>query len=108
MIIYSTFTETSIARLFAAGLLPGILLALFYMGFIAVRVLINPSLEPKSDARATPRQLLMSLRAILPFLLLSFIVLGSIYGGFATPTESGALGIVGAIGFEALERKSSE
>src|SRR3546814_17167269 len=52
MIIYSTFTETSIARFFAAGLLPGILLALFYMCFIAVRVLINQNLAPKSDTRA--------------------------------------------------------
>ncbi|NVK60835.1 MAG: TRAP transporter large permease subunit, partial [Rhodobacteraceae bacterium] len=49
MIIYATFTETSIARLFAAGLVPGIVLALCYMGFIITRVLMNPKLAPKAE-----------------------------------------------------------
>ncbi|MWB79673.1 TRAP transporter large permease subunit [Pseudooceanicola sp. 216_PA32_1] len=97
MIIYATFTETSIARLFAAGLVPGILLALCYMGFIMARVLMNPSLAPKSTTRATPGDLGRALLDIVPFLMLIVIVLGSIYGGFATPTEAGAVGTVGAI-----------
>lgn len=107
MIIYATFTETSIARLFAAGLVPGILLALFYMAFIAVRVLMNPSLAPKDQGRATMRELGAALLDILPFLLLITIVLGSIYGGFATPTEAGAVGVVGAIAITGLYRKLS-
>ncbi len=97
MIIYATFTETSIARLFAAGLLPGILLALCYMGFIVARVLLNPKLAPKSDERASLGDLGRALLDIVPFLLLIVIVLGSIYGGFATPTEAGAVGTIGAI-----------
>ena len=97
MIIYATFTETSIARLFAAGLVPGILLALCYMGFIMVRVLVNPSLAPKVTTRATPGDLGRALLDIVPFLMLIVIVLGSIYGGFATPTEAGAVGTVGAL-----------
>jgi len=97
MIIYATFTEASIARLFAAGLVPGIVLALLYMGFIALRVLLNPSLAPKSGEPASLRQLGAALLDIVPFLLLIVVVLGSIYGGFATPTEAGAVGVVGAI-----------
>jgi len=96
MIIYATFTETSIARLFAAGLVPGILLALMYMGFIAGRVKLDPKLAPKNETKATPQELWAALLDIVPFLLLIFIVLGSIYGGFATPTEAGAVGVLGA------------
>lgn len=105
MIIYATFTETSIARLFAAGLVPGILLALCYMGFIMARVLMNPALAPRVETRATAGDLGRALLDILPFLMLIVIVLGSIYGGFATPTEAGAVGTVGAILIAALYRK---
>lgn len=107
MIIYATFTETSIARLFAAGLIPGILLALCYMGFIMLRVLMNPALAPKDTARATASELGHALLDIVPFLLLIMIVLGSIYGGFATPTEAGAVGTIGAILIAALYRRLS-
>ncbi|MEZ5652833.1 MAG: TRAP transporter large permease [Burkholderiaceae bacterium] len=105
MIIYSTFTDTSVARLFAAGLMPGILLALCYMGFIAARVLMNPALAPKDVARASSRELGAALLDIVPFVLLIGIVLGSIYGGIATPTEAGAIGVVGAILISALYRR---
>jgi len=107
MIIYATFTETSIARLFAAGLVPGILLALFYMAFIMVRALRNPSLAPRVETKATPADLMRAALDILPFLMLIFIVLGSIYGGFATPTEAGAVGTAGAILISGIYRKLS-
>ncbi|SUB02399.1 Neu5Ac permease [Pannonibacter phragmitetus] len=107
MIIYATFTETSIARLFAAGLVPGILLALFYMAFIAARVLLNPKLAPKTGIRSSWPELGAALLDIVPFLILIAIVLGSIYGGFATPTEAGAVGVLGAIAIAALYRRLS-
>ncbi|MBU1314509.1 MAG: TRAP transporter large permease [Alphaproteobacteria bacterium] len=107
MIIYATFTETSIARLFAAGLVPGLLLALCYMGFIAVRAWLNPRLAPRDETRATPRELGLAFLDILPFLMLVFIVLGSIYGGIATPTEAGAIGVVGALFISGIYRKLS-
>jgi tripartite ATP-independent transporter DctM subunit len=107
MIIYATFTETSIARLFAAGLVPGIVLALCYMGFIVARVLWNPSLAPKTDTRATLPELGRALLDIVPFLMLIVIVLGSIYGGFATPTEAGAVGTVGAVLISGIYRRLS-
>jgi len=105
MIIYATFTETSIARLFAAGLVPGIMLALCYMGFIIIRVQLNPNLAPRSDTKASAGTLARALLDIVPFLMLIVIVLGSIYGGFATPTEAGAVGTVGAILIAAVYRK---
>ncbi len=107
MIIYSTFTETSIARLFAAGLLPGILLAMLYMSFIIVRVLINPKLAPRQTERASSDEIIRSFFDIFPFLLLIFIVLGSIYGGLATPTEAGAVGVIGATLIAALYKRLS-
>lgn len=97
MIIYSTFTETSISKLFSAGLLPGILLAVFYMGLIVLRCSINKNLVPKDNKKLSIKELYTSGLDVLPFLLLIFIVLGSIYGGIATPTEAGAIGILGAM-----------
>ncbi len=107
MIIYATFTETSIAKLFAAGLLPGILLGLLYMGFIAVRSLLNPELAPKDESKSTPAEMIHALQNILPFFLLIITVLGSIYGGFATPTEAGAVGTIGAIVIAGFYRRLS-
>lgn len=107
MIIYAIFTETSIARLFAAGLVPGIVLAGLYMGFIMIRALLNPSLAPHDPTPASPRDLGKAFLDIVPFLLLIVIVLGSIYGGFATPTEAGAVGVIGAMLIAGLYRRLS-
>ncbi|MBM6550086.1 TRAP transporter large permease [Marinomonas ostreistagni] len=105
MIIYSTFTETSIAQLFSAGMLPGILLALFYMGLIMLRCTLNPSLAPRDHSKLTLAELAKAGLDILPFLMLIFIVLGSIYGGIATPTEAGAVGVIGAMIVAAIYRR---
>ena len=92
LIIYGTFTETSIARLFMAGFIPGFLLALIFMVFVGVVAILRPSVAPR-DSTIVP--FAMKLRALLdlvPFLLLMIAVLGGIYFGFATPTEAGAIG----------------
>lgn len=107
MIIYATFTETSIARLFAAGLIPGLVLAALYMGFIVLRVRLNPRLAPKVYQRLTWSEAVTAATQVAPFALLIFIVLGSIYSGFATPTEAGAVGVVGAVLISACYRKLS-
>ena len=107
LIIYATFTETSIARLFAAGLVPGLLLAALYMGFIVLRVRLNPKLAPEVNHSLTWDEFRTATRQVAPFMLLVFIVLGSIYGGFATPTEAGAVGVVGAMLISAAYRKLS-
>ncbi|WP_136484375.1 TRAP transporter large permease [Vibrio sp. H11] len=97
MIIYSTFTETSIAQLFSAGMLPGILLAAFYSGLIMIRCSLNRDLAPVDKSKLTFKELYHAALDVFPFLILIFIVLGSIYGGIATPTEAGAVGVLGAM-----------
>jgi C4-dicarboxylate transporter DctM subunit len=107
MIIYSTFTETSIAQLFSAGMLPGILLAAFYMGLIMIRCTMNPNLTPVDKSKITFKELTTAGLNVLPFLMLIFIVLGSIYGGIATPTEAGAIGVLGAMLVAGLYKRLS-
>jgi C4-dicarboxylate transporter DctM subunit len=97
MIIYSTFTETSVAQLFSAGVIPGILLAGLYILFIAVRVKLNPTLVPSDPNNCVDEELWRAALDVLPFGLLIVVVLGSIYGGLATPTEAGAVGVLGSI-----------
>lgn len=97
MIIYSTFTETSVAQLFSAGVIPGILLAGLYILFIAVRVKLNPTLVPSDTNNCVDEELWRAALDVLPFGLLIVVVLGSIYGGLATPTEAGAVGVLGSI-----------
>ena len=97
MIIYSTFTETSVAQLFSAGVIPGILLAGLYILFIAVRVKLNPTLVPFERENCVDEDLWRAALDVLPFGLLIVVVLGSIYGGLATPTEAGAVGVLGSI-----------
>nr|WP_067293972.1 TRAP transporter large permease [Marinobacterium profundum] len=96
MIVYATFTETSIPKLFMAGVLPGILLIGLYLSYIFIRVKINPALAPSSET-IEDKGLISSLFNVFPFVLLIGVVMGSIYGGIATPTEAGAIGAVGAM-----------
>jgi tripartite ATP-independent transporter DctM subunit len=94
MIVYATFTETSVSRLFAAGIIPGLAMTGLFMAFIAWRAIRHPGTAP----RAVPdgKGLGAMLSDLLPFVLLIGLVLGSIYGGVATPTEAAAVGVLGA------------
>ena len=92
MILYGTFTEVSIAKLFAAGLLPGILLALSFMCYIAVTAIRKPDMAPREAVMASAATILRTVADLLPFVVLIFTVLGGIYFGLVTPTESAALG----------------
>lgn len=98
MIIYGTFTDTSIAKLFIAGVVPGLLLCSLFMVYVAIRCLINPELSPRDaddDDRPASRQELAG--DVLPFLALIVLVMGGLYLGFTTPTE--AAGVGAAIAF---------
>ncbi len=97
MILYGTFTEISIAKLFAAGLIPGILLALFFMCYVGIRAIIKPSLAPREDSLDPGATILRTISDLLPFAILIVSVLGGIYFGLVTPTESAALGCAMAI-----------
>lgn len=92
MIIYSTFTNTSVAQLFVAGLIPGILLTLLFMAYVAARAIIDPSVAPSDNARPSLRAYLSAIIEVAPMAGLIFITLGCIYFGITTPTEAAALG----------------
>jgi tripartite ATP-independent transporter DctM subunit len=103
-IIYGVLVEESIGRLYMAGVVPGILLSLIFMGIIAAMVKIWPSLAPHEQAPSI-RIRLVGLLAMIPMLLLMFIVLGTIYLGVATPTEAAAFGVVAALMLAVRERQ---
>ncbi|MER1968545.1 TRAP transporter large permease subunit [Castellaniella sp. GW247-6E4] len=95
MIVYGIVSQTSIARLFLAGVLPGLLLMALFMGYIAVWAMLNREGVPTqaSDDQVRWRDV----GRIVPPIVLVFFVIGSIYGGWATPTESAVIGVAGAI-----------
>ncbi|MBO1111045.1 TRAP transporter large permease [Bordetella petrii] len=103
MIVYGVAADVSIARLFIAGIVPGILLAALFMGYIAWWALRNPGRIPAADQHMTLGQKLYQSRHLIPVLLLIAAVLGSIYAGIATATEAAAIGVVGALILSALQ-----
>jgi tripartite ATP-independent transporter DctM subunit len=97
MIVYGVAAEVSIARLFIAGILPGILLAGLFSGYLMLWAWRNPDKVPPADERMTLAEKLRQSRHLLPVILLIAAVLGSIYTGVATATEAAAVGVVGAL-----------
>jgi C4-dicarboxylate transporter DctM subunit len=90
-------TETSIGRLFLAGILPGLMMAVLLAITVTGQVMIRPDLAPRTAAAMTTGARWRSLGGVVPVLLLAVLVIGSIYGGVATPTEAGAVGAAGAL-----------
>ena len=97
MIVYGVTAEVSIARLFIAGVLPGLMLALLFSGYIMAWALLNPSKVPAADRHWTFLQKFAESRALIPVILLIASVLGSIYSGVATATEAAAVGVLGSL-----------
>ncbi len=110
LIVYGAEANVSIKDLFTAGIGPGILLALLYICYVLIRVRLNPAMGPVYDAPEAQMPFMQRLAflkgLILPFLLI-FGVLGSIYGGVATVTESAAIGAVGSLVVAAARRELS-
>jgi C4-dicarboxylate transporter, DctM subunit len=97
LIVYGVAAEVSIARLFIAGILPGIVLMLIFSGVLMAWALLNPDKIPPADAPMSFREKLAASNRLIPIVALILVVLGSIYTGYATPTESAVLGVVGAL-----------
>ncbi|CAN5669776.1 TRAP transporter large permease subunit [soil metagenome] len=97
MIVYGVSADVSIAKLFIAGVLPGILLALLFSGYIAIWALRHPDKIPPADAKLSFGQKINASRSLIPVTLLIISVLGSIYTGVATATEAAAVGVLGAL-----------
>ena len=106
MIIYGVMAEVSIAKMFAAGIIPGLILAGSYSGYIMVRCMINPVLAP-GGGKTDWAERLRSLKDLLPIMMLIFIVLGSIYTGIATPSESAVIGLVATVVMTVAKRQLS-
>jgi C4-dicarboxylate transporter DctM subunit len=104
MIVYGVTADVSIARLFVAGIIPGIVLAALFSGYLAVWAALNKQRIPEPDEVLSFPEKLRESRHLIPVVLLIGAVLGSIYTGIATATEAAALGVVGALVLSALQR----
>jgi tripartite ATP-independent transporter DctM subunit len=93
LIVYGAATDQSIARLFIAGVIPGMILALLFMGFVAVWAILNSSRMPASEPRIPWRERMGATRRLIPIFLLILGVIGSIYGGLASATEAAVVGV---------------
>lgn len=109
MIIFSLNTGASVGKLFAAGMLPGILLAVLVAIYISVRCLIQPQLGPAlpREERGGWKEKLVAVRSVLLPIVIVMLVLGSILSGVATLTESAAMGVLGAIASSLVYRTFS-
>jgi C4-dicarboxylate transporter DctM subunit len=103
MIVYGVAAEVSIAKLFIAGILPGIFLSILFMGYIMVWAWRNPSQVPVADAEMSFRQKVYQSRNLIPVMVLIACVLGSIYSGIATATEAAAIGVLGSLIISAFQ-----
>ena len=97
LIIYGVTVEESIAKLFIAGVIPGILLALLFMTYIVVWSIKNKKIMPVISEDFTFIEKIKKSGQLLPVILLIFAVIGSIYAGIATATEAASLGVLGAL-----------
>ena len=105
MIIYAILAEVSIGKMFMAGILPGLLLSGVYSAYIIFRGIKDPNIAPRAQESYTWKDRIIGLKDLAPTIALILMVLGSIYGGFATPTEAAALGVLGALVFAVINRR---
>ncbi len=103
MIVYGVSAEVSIAQLFIAGVLPGVMLALLFSGYLVFWAWRHPQRVPPRDPPLPLRAKLRESRHLIPVLLLIAAVLGSIYGGIATATEAAAVGVLGSLVISAAQ-----
>ncbi|MEE4012979.1 TRAP transporter large permease subunit [Roseibium sp. FZY0029] len=106
-IVYAVTAQASIGQMFIAGVVPGLLLASLYIGYIVLRSALDPSIAPRpeNDAPATWEERIASLKSLILPLLIIVGVLGTIYMGIATPTEAAAVGVFLAFLSSLIERR---
>jgi len=96
-IIYGVMAQESIAALFAAGTLPGILLALAFMSYIAIKAILTPGVTPAEEKPLPLKATLLSFIRVWPLVLLMIVAIAPIYAGWATPVEGAGIGSLAAI-----------
>ncbi|HEX9585719.1 MAG TPA: TRAP transporter large permease subunit [Gammaproteobacteria bacterium] len=94
LIVYGVATEQSIARLFVAGIIPGLMLVLMFMGYVILWALLNPRLTPEAEAALPLRERVYRTRRLIPVILLIIGVIASVYFGIASPTDAAAVGVL--------------
>jgi tripartite ATP-independent transporter DctM subunit len=106
-IFYGLLAKVSIGGLFLGGVLPGLMLAFFYITYIGIRCKLQPHIGPAipDDEQFSVGEKMRALLNIWPFLVLIFMVLGAIWGGIATPSEAAAFGATGALLINIIYRK---
>ncbi|KND17624.1 TRAP transporter large permease [Pannonibacter sp. Q-1] len=97
LIVYGVTTNESITRLFMAGVIPGLVLAALFMGYIAVYSKVSKDYNPKPEPVMSFGEKFRNSRFLLPVLALIVVVIGSMYAGLATATEAAALGVIGSL-----------
>ncbi|WP_039018575.1 TRAP transporter large permease [Halocynthiibacter namhaensis] len=97
LIVYGVSVEVSISKLFMAGILPGLLLALMFMAYVAGWSFVRKSEVPKIADEMTFGQKIAESRFLIPIVLLIIAVIGSMYAGWATATEAAAIGVIGSL-----------
>jgi C4-dicarboxylate transporter DctM subunit len=97
LIVYGVATEESIARLFIAGVFPGIMLMALFMGYVIAWALLNPQRMPAREAEVSWRERIIALKRLLPVIMLITGVVASIYLGIASPTDAAAVGVLLAL-----------
>lgn len=103
MIVYGVSAEVSISQLFIAGVIPGLMLAALFSGYLMWWAWRHPDLVPSADTALSLGQKLYESRHLIPVVLLIVAVLGSIYSGLATATEAAAVGVVGSLVISAFQ-----
>ncbi|MCF3933845.1 TRAP transporter large permease [Acuticoccus sp. M5D2P5] len=100
-ILFAIFTETSVGKLFMAGVIPGLLTATVYALSMYLRAKYNPKLAPQSpeELAVTPRERIVALKGLWQIAILGGAVIGGLYAGFFTATEAGAIGAFGTLLF---------
>jgi C4-dicarboxylate transporter DctM subunit len=97
LLIYGALTDTSIGKLFIAGILPGLMMAALFMLVVFWSARRNPAIAPDTAQKVPLLEAVLELRKIWPLLTMIFAVLGSLFAGIATPTEAAAVGVAAAI-----------
>lgn len=107
MIVYGMIAQTSVGQLFMGGILPGLLLVLLFIVYIMIRCNLNPNMGPPVpvEERATTKEKIASLKNVIPPIIVIVIVIGSIYAGIASVTESAALGTFAILIIVLLQRR---
>ncbi|MCB9948187.1 MAG: TRAP transporter large permease subunit [Rhodospirillaceae bacterium] len=107
LIVYGVTINESITKLFMAGVLPGLVLAVLFMGYVAMWSVVRPEQVPPPEPKMSLGRKIAEARFLIPVLLLVSWVIGSMYMGYATATEASAFGVIGALALAAVQRSLS-